>query len=93
MPAPQIGTGEVLRSERGGLYTGDYSIKGLERFVAIERKSLDDLMGCLGFGRALASEPCEEGRPVQAGRANSGIRNLLFQEGFVWLTVLKNAYV
>jgi hypothetical protein len=32
---------------RGPLPTGDYSIKGLERFVAIERKSAGDLVGCL----------------------------------------------
>ena len=33
--------------ERGTLVTGDYSVKGLERFIAIERKSPDDLVGCL----------------------------------------------
>lgn len=33
--------------EPGGLATGDYSLKGLESLVAIERKSLDDLVGCL----------------------------------------------
>lgn len=31
----------------GGLVTGDYSLKGLESLAAIERKSLDDLVGCL----------------------------------------------
>lgn len=36
-----------LPSERGTLVTGDYSIKGLERFIAIERKSPNDLVGCL----------------------------------------------
>ena len=43
--------GEKLASERGNLYTGDYSIKGMENHVAIERKSLDDLMGCIGTQR------------------------------------------
>ena len=33
--------------ERGTLVTGDYSIKGLERYVAIERKSADDLISSL----------------------------------------------
>ena len=41
----------VLKSEKVGLYTGDYSIKGLENHVAIERKSLADLMGCIGTQR------------------------------------------
>lgn len=34
-------------SERGTLATGDYSLSGLTDKVAIERKSLADLMGCL----------------------------------------------
>lgn len=34
------------------LDTGDYSVKGLEkRFITVERKSLDDLIGCVGNGR------------------------------------------
>lgn len=40
-----------LPTGRGTLTTGDYSIKGLERFVAIERKSPDDLVGCLKNGQ------------------------------------------
>jgi len=47
----QYKLGHRLKSEVGTLYTGDYSIKGLEHHVAIERKSLDDLMGCIGKGR------------------------------------------
>lgn len=43
--------GLTLRSEVGTLYTGDYSIKGFENLIAIERKSLSDLMGCIGTGR------------------------------------------
>ena len=38
-------------TERGTLVTGDYSVKGLERFVAIERKSVNDLVGCLKNGQ------------------------------------------
>ena len=33
--------------ERGALPTGDYSVAGLIDRVAVERKSLDDLIGCL----------------------------------------------
>lgn len=40
-----------LQTELGTLATGDYSIKGLEDFVAVERKSLDDLLGCVGRER------------------------------------------
>lgn len=37
--------------ERGTLSTGDYSIHGFEDRVAVERKSLDDLIACLCVGR------------------------------------------
>lgn len=40
-----------LRSERATLVTGDYSVKHLENIVAIERKSLTDLIGCIGKDR------------------------------------------
>lgn len=40
-----------LRTVRGTLDTGDYSIRGLESIVAIERKSLSDLLGCIGQQR------------------------------------------
>lgn len=43
--------GHKLMCQPGKLYTGDYSIKGLEKHVAIERKSLEDLMGCIGAQR------------------------------------------
>jgi len=43
--------GQVLPSQPGKLYTGDYSIKGLEHHIAIERKSLDDLTACIGNER------------------------------------------
>ncbi len=41
----------TLPSERGTLPTGDYSVKGLEGFIAIERKAPDDLVGCLKNGQ------------------------------------------
>lgn len=37
--------------ERGALDTGDYSLAGLTDRVAVERKSLPDLVGCLGRER------------------------------------------
>lgn len=38
--------------ERGALATGDYSIKGLENIVGIERKSCSDRLGSLTHDRA-----------------------------------------
>jgi len=35
----------------GTLATGDYSVCGLENHVSIERKELNDLIGCLSQGR------------------------------------------
>jgi DNA excision repair protein ERCC-4 len=40
-----------LAAEVGTLPTGDYSVRGLESIVAIERKSLSDLLGCIGQER------------------------------------------
>lgn len=40
-----------LASITATLTTGDYSIRGLENVVAIERKSLSDLIGCVGRER------------------------------------------
>lgn len=40
-----------LKSVRGTLVTGDYSIKGLEDHIAIERKSLPDLVQSVGRER------------------------------------------
>lgn len=40
-----------LQSIRGTLATGDYSVRGLEHVIAIERKSLTDLLGCIGGER------------------------------------------
>lgn len=36
--------------ERGGLPAGDYSLSGFQDRIAVERKSLDDLIGCLTGG-------------------------------------------
>ena len=38
-------------SEEGTIPIGDYSICGLENHIAVERKELNDLIGCLTTGR------------------------------------------
>ena len=40
-----------LKTEEATLVTGDYSLRGLERIVAVERKSLSDLLCCCGGER------------------------------------------
>lgn len=40
-----------LQVVSGTLATGDYSVLGLEHVVSIERKSLPDLLGCVGRDR------------------------------------------
>jgi DNA excision repair protein ERCC-4 len=40
-----------MRTKTGALETGDYSIDGLEHQLAIERKSLPDLLACCGRDR------------------------------------------
>jgi ERCC4-type nuclease len=40
-----------LQTVAGTLTTGDYSVQGLESIVAVERKSLPDLLGCVGQHR------------------------------------------
>jgi ERCC4-type nuclease len=35
-----------LKAIRGTLYSGDYSALGLEESISIERKSIEDLVGC-----------------------------------------------
>jgi DNA excision repair protein ERCC-4 len=46
------GGGElIITTRRGTLRSGDYSVRGHERRVAVERKSLADLYGTLGSGR------------------------------------------
>lgn len=51
-PFPFTGkTYEGTTIEVSGLPIGDYSVKGLHDVVAVERKSLPDLVGCLGRDR------------------------------------------
>lgn len=40
-----------LRTEPATLDTGDYSVRGLEQVIRIERKSLPDLVACVGRER------------------------------------------
>lgn len=40
-----------LRTVTASLETGDYSILGAENLIAVERKSLPDLIGVIGSGR------------------------------------------
>jgi DNA excision repair protein ERCC-4 len=40
-----------LQTKGGTLTTGDYSVAGLEHVIAVERKSLSDLLGCIGQER------------------------------------------
>lgn len=42
---------DPLRSVPGTLTTGDYSVRGLEHVVVVERKSLPDLLSCIGQER------------------------------------------
>jgi ERCC4-type nuclease len=42
---------EPLQVETVTLTTGDYSVRGLEHVVSVERKSLSDLLGCVGQQR------------------------------------------
>ena len=50
VPFPFVGYPAAIES--GTLTDGDYSLAGFERRVAVERKSLADLVGCLGTDRA-----------------------------------------
>lgn len=45
------GASIIVGAERGTLKTGDYSIKGLEDRVVVERKEKGDFFGCCGVDR------------------------------------------
>lgn len=52
-----------VEADRAALPTGDYSLPGIEDRIAIERKSLDDLVGCLkGENRARFERELRRGR-------------------------------
>ncbi len=48
--------------ETATLQTADYSLRGLEDRIGLERKSLDDLTGTLTKGRERFTRECERGR-------------------------------
>lgn len=66
-----------LKTERGTLATGDYSVVGLEREIALERKSLGDLLGCVGGARKRFEEEIER---LQAYPVRCVIVECSFQE-------------
>lgn len=51
---------------QGSLMTGDYSVKGLETRVAVERKSLPDLVHCLGPDRERFVRELERAKALDA---------------------------
>lgn len=56
---------EFKNTEVGTLQTGDYSIQGLENYIAIERKELNDLIGCLTTGRERFKRELYRGRALE----------------------------
>lgn len=57
-----------LKTTVRGLDTGDYSVVGLEGIVACERKSIDDLLGCIGRERERFDREVQRllGYPIRA---------------------------
>jgi len=51
-------------SEVGALSCGDYSIASLENHIAIERKELNDLIGCLTTGRERFEKELHKGKAL-----------------------------
>jgi ERCC4-type nuclease len=51
-------------SEVGTMPVGDYSICGLENHVAIERKEINDLIGCLTTGRERFERELHKGKAL-----------------------------
>jgi ERCC4-type nuclease len=49
---------------KGTLDTGDYSILGAEHLIAVERKTLDDLISCLCDGRERFERELYRGRAL-----------------------------
>jgi ERCC4-type nuclease len=54
-----------LPTVKGTLGTGDYSLAGCGDWISIERKSLNDLIGCLSGGRDRFTKELERGRRIQ----------------------------
>lgn len=69
--------------EQGALSVGDYSVKGCEALVAVERKSLSDLVGCLSHDRPRFARELERGR---------GLESFAVVVEADWLTLAKGEY-
>ena len=64
--APYLFEGYDVKIERDTLATGDYSITGFADMVAVERKELGDLIGCLTHDRARFMRELERLRGFQS---------------------------
>ena len=62
--APQYDPKPVLTVKT--LTTGDYSLTGLEHLVCVERKEMQDLVGCLGAGRERFERELERMRSMES---------------------------
>lgn len=55
----------ILPTVVGKLDTGDYSVEGLEKKIAIERKTINDLIGCLCNSRARFERELQRGMALK----------------------------
>ena len=55
-----------VQIQQGTLTVGDYSLRGLEDKVAVERKSLPDLVQCLGRERSRFERELQRGQALDA---------------------------
>ena len=55
-----------VQIQQGTLTVGDYSLRGLEDKVAVERKSLPDLVQCLGRERSRFERELQRGMALDA---------------------------
>ena len=63
---PYLFNGFPVEVERGTLNAGDYSITGFQDEIAIERKELGDLLGCLTHDRDRFTRELEKLRGYQS---------------------------
>lgn len=55
-----------MKTCSGTLPTGDYSIKGLEKVICVERKSLSDFLSCVGAQRKRFDQEIQRMRGYEA---------------------------
>ena len=70
-----------LQSVAGSLTTGDYSVRGLESIIAIERKGLSDLLGCVGQERERLTARFYGYWPIPSGPWWSRRHGLIWSKG------------